>query len=356
MPMKKNPFLILVGLALLAESVLSAELYVARSGSHAYPFKTLETAATNLQSAVDAAAAGDLIRVAPGVYNQGAYVARLQGVSNRVVFDRNVVMRSLEGPEVTVIDGAGAMRCVYLSQGAELCGFTIRNGLTGEGESGAGVLAMDASRVVDCVITNCISGEEGGAVYGGIVERCRLIDNRAYAGGGAADSQLEGCLLWKNMAASVGGGASASSLNFCTVVENSAERSGGGVYHGRVSNSIVYYNICPGPGRNYFFGSMLKSCTRPLPAWSAGQGNIEAEPRFLDRANGQFMLTLMSPCIDAAEAGVSTHDLLGRPRALDGDNDGTDLADMGAFEYVHPSADSDGDGVTDFMQFQLGKD
>ncbi len=352
--MKKRPFINLISTFLLAGAVRAAEFYVAPSGSHVPPFRSQETAATNLQAAVERADSGDLILVAPGVYGQDPRVIRIGGALNRLVLDKELTVKSLAGPDATVIDAGGNGRCVYVSRGAELAGFTLRNGRTGAGECGAGVLAEPDGRVTDCVITNCVSGEEGGGIYGGTATRCRLVDNLAYAGGAAADSQLDSCLLWKNRAKSVGGGAAASALNFCTVVENTALRSGGGTYHCRVSNSIIRYNVCSGPGRNYFFGTMQKSCTRPRPTWALHNGNIEDDPRFLDRASGNFRLTLLSPCIDQAERGMVASDLAGRPRSLDGDNSGTCQADMGAYEYLHPSADSDGDGTSDYAQFQTG--
>jgi len=72
--MKKISFLNLVNTFLLAGVAQATELYVAQDGSHLPPFETIETAATNLQVAVDAADSGDVIRVAPGIYNQGSLV------------------------------------------------------------------------------------------------------------------------------------------------------------------------------------------------------------------------------------------------------------------------------------------
>lgn len=351
MPMKKISFLNLVGFFFLAESLLAAEVFVAPDGAHVPPFRSFETAATNLQASVDAARPGDLIRVAPGVYKQGAQAVHPGAVPNRLVLDRAVTMRSESGPAVTVIDGSEQMRCACMSGESRLVGFTLRNGKTGHGEPGAGVWAMDDAQLENCIISNCVSGAAGGALYGGIAARCQLMENQAQEGGAAAESQLQSCLLVNNFAVSVGGAASGCSLDFCTVVDNHALRSGGGAYHCHISNSIVYYNRCSGPGRNYFFGTMAMSCTRPCPAWADGKGIITKRPRFLDRPNGVFDLTLMSPCIDQAGPANGMLDLTGKPRALDGDHDGVSRADIGALEYVHPSADSDGNGVTDYTQF-----
>jgi hypothetical protein len=61
-----------------------------------------------------------------------------------------------------------------------------------------------------------------------------------------------------------------------------------------------------------------------------------------------FRLLPGSPVIDAGtNDGVSTLDLAGQPRVLDGNPDGTATADMGAYEFVPP--DADGDGVQDAL-------
>ena len=64
-----------------------------------------------------------------------------------------------------------------------------------------------------------------------------------------------------------------------------------------------------------------------------------------------------SPAIDAGMnlPGVG-RDLAGRARPLDGDNDGTNRWDIGAVEYVHPLADSDGDSMRDADEIAAGTD
>jgi len=77
-----------------------------------------------------------------------------------------------------------------------------------------------------------------------------------------------------------------------------------------------------------------------------GEGNIDAEPRFVDPESGDFRLAEGSPCIDAADntavpEGIET-DLDGNPRFVD-DLDTVDtgkpgrghdqIVDMGSYEF-----------------------
>ncbi len=51
--------------------------------------------------------------------------------------------------------------------------------------------------------------------------------------------------------------------------------------------------------------------------------------------------------IDQGTHTFLTADFIGHQRVLDGNNNGRIRADIGAFEFVHPKADSDGNGALD---------
>jgi hypothetical protein len=232
---------IFVAFALLSFNVSATVLYVdLNSTNPVSPYADWSTAATNIQDAVDAATNGDSILVTNGVYQTGgAAVTNAFGStmeSNRVMVTKPLTIQSVNGSGVTTIEayqvpgitnsGRSGLRCVWLTNGASLSGFTLMNGHTTP--SGGGVYCLSNATVSDCIISNN-SAISGGGVYGGTLSNCVIVKNFANSGGGAASSRLINCLVSQNSADQNGGGADASFLNNCTITYNSAE-TGGGAY------------------------------------------------------------------------------------------------------------------------------
>lgn len=127
-----------------------------------------------------------------------------------------------------------------------------------------------------------------------------------------------------------------------------------------IRNSIFVDN----PGGGVPAGYFRRFSTRPSTAmntvtWNngprdgvpSGVGNFSADPRF--RGPNDYRLRADSPCIDAAASDLS-NDANGAPRPIDGDEDGTALPDIGAFEYVPPVC---GDGIAEAPEFcDLGEE
>lgn len=342
------------------------------------PYTNWATAASMIQDAVDAAAPGDEVVVTNGIYATGGRTVGTNLLVNRVAVDKPLTLRSVNGPQFTVIQGRqvpgningdGAIRCVYLADGASLFGFTLTNGATRmiadelHDQIGGGVRCESLGSVVsNCAILGNSAHQIGGGVCGGTLYSCTLASNWAAqqfgSGGGAAYCDLNDCVVTSNSVAWVGGGvffatlknclltgnsarngrgggADLSTLENCTVIGNSA-RKGGGVARSTLNNCIVYFNNAP-TGANFDQGSEgfvpNYSCTTPMP--TNGFGNITNTPLFVDYAGGNLRLQTNSPCINA---GHNSHvpgatDLDGHLRVVGG------TVDIGAYEFQSPSSE-----------------
>jgi hypothetical protein len=147
------------------------------SSSPASPYTDWSSAATNIQDAIDVADPGDQILVTNGVYATGGRLVSGLTTTNRVAVTKVLTLQSVNGPEVTVIqgyrvpgttNGATAVRCVYLANGAVLIGFMLTNGATGTiSDNGGGVWIQtdihgSTSVISNCVLTGNSAGNGGG--------------------------------------------------------------------------------------------------------------------------------------------------------------------------------------------------
>ena len=259
------------------------------------PYAGWNTAATNIQDAIDASSDGDLILVTNGVYQTRGRVAE-GSLTNRVAITKPITVQSVNGPAVTVIGGytipgtlygTNAVRCVYLTDGATLAGFTLTNGATqnylvtlSSIDSVGGGIYCDSTNalIINCVIesnspyasaansgilSNCLVANNtgGSAVYGALLIDCTVTNNSGYGGvntctvnncliannsgqngGGALYSVLNNCFLSGNKASAYGGGAYDSTLNNCILTNNQAGWGGGAIIS-TLNNCLVVNNV-----------------------------------------------------------------------------------------------------------------
>lgn len=245
------------------------------------PYASWATAATNIQDAVDVVQTpGALILVTNGTYATGQRV--LSGsVTNRLVVDKPLTVQSVNGPAVTVLNGGGAMRCVYLTNNAVLAGFTLSGGVAPD--SGGGIwFGGPRGMAFNCVISANSATNSGGGAFGGHLSACQLTANSSPGAGGGAEActmdncviaanwaggmgggadycTLNSCVLSNNTGVSWGGGAARSTLNSCALNGNLSLTSGGGVYSSEVNNSTLTGNSSTGTAGGASF-STLDNC------------------------------------------------------------------------------------------------
>jgi len=353
--------------------------YVATNGSDSASGESWAEAKATIQAAVDICPTGGVVLVGEGTYSSPARY--YGGTSNRVVVLKPIEVRSHRGASSTAIVGSGpigdaAVRCLYISTNASIIGFTLRNGYTrDEGywdpESIGGGVWCDRALVQDCIVVSNTSASVGGgvAVYnGGVVrgsailgndagsmhgggaylvdstlDRCFVIGNRAYSGGGveAQDASLvRNCLVVSNTATGYRGGGlmldDTSLAQNCTVVSNSAKRAGGGVYcvdGGTVENCIVYHNTAESSPNWFNYDATgiayVHCCTIPLEGIPDGTGCLSNAPALFAATDGAFRLTANSPCLDAGTNRawmLTATDYDGQPRLFNA------VVDVGADE------------------------
>ena len=277
--------------------------YVALNGQTSYsPYSTWETAATNFNDVLVIADGGDLIIVSNGTYY----------LSSQLDIETNLTIKSLNGAEVTIIDGKNSFRCFNLyNYYTKIEGLKIQNGYSENGDGGAVLCDGNNPEILNCIII-------GNAILNGY-------------GGGIARGTVNNCLVYSN-AAKNAGGIFNSVINNCTVVDNSSEY-GGGTYSCSIYNSIIWNNSASIASNNSYNCEIIYSCSLPLPT---GEGNISNNPEFAEHLspdNGGFMLQLNSPCINSASNAFAPMpvDLAGNPRIING------TVDMGCYEFfVHP--------------------
>ncbi|MBN1670194.1 MAG: hypothetical protein JXR37_04135 [Kiritimatiellae bacterium] len=218
------------------------------------------------------------------------------------------------------------------------------------------------------VVTNCIIScnsangwlSDGGGICcsdGTLVSHCIVNENEVLVGWGSgvscSESLVRDCVICWNKNSSTGLTNAAlqvcrdSRIEHCTIAQN--ERAGLVREDGwcAVRNTIIWNNCM---GGSQWAGlldarSLVTHCCT-LPA--VGEGCMSNSPSFVDAAAHDFRLQADSPCVDAGvlASGVSL-DLNGTARPLDGNDDGTALPDIGAYEFPDATTDTDGDAMPD---------
>ncbi|MBN1127300.1 MAG: right-handed parallel beta-helix repeat-containing protein, partial [Sedimentisphaerales bacterium] len=270
-------------------------------GAYEYGHDTwvVPTQIVTLQEAIDRACYEDTIQVEPGTYPGGL---DFKG--------KAVTVRAHAGAGECVIDCADEDFGVIFQRGERvnsvLEGFTITGA---NGEDGGAVICLSSSpTIVNCLLRNNLA-QKGAGIFSfkasPVVTNCTIIFNTTSVVGGGLYSSgspapiLTNCILWENVPEQV-------------AVDGDAP-------------VITYSDIQDG---------------------YAGQGNINADPQFVDAADGNYTLMInatyfrspsdyqwyvkpISPCVDSGSndaSGLPITDMPGNERIR------RTRVDMGAYE------------------------
>ncbi|RKY10906.1 MAG: hypothetical protein DRP82_08065, partial [Planctomycetota bacterium] len=274
-----------------------------------------------------------------------------------------------------VIDCQQAGRAFYFGSGetkdSVVDNFIIQNGRARDSYGGAVVCKSSSPTIRNCVFENNravdtgggILQEDGGAIYcdscSPSISNCVFIGNSAVRHGGAircfvSSPSITNCIFSGNTTTYNGGAIDCEYSNprvvNCTFSRNSAGDHGGAIacYYSNptLNNSILWFNTA-GTGNEVYVSTSsscaLNYCCVDGTGYGGQTGNItennciHSDPQFVLAANDDYHLKPTSPCIDAGDnslvpSGVN-NDLEGNQRIVDGDNDGTPVVDIGAYEY-----------------------
>lgn len=329
----------------------------------------LRTVATAL--ALSSGAAGDEVWVARGTYAEILSLPASLPVFGGFAGTETVRSQHDWKANVTVLDGGGSNAVVTsTAAGAVLDGFTVRNGTSGIWATGLGTI-----KVTNCNLTangfgvnasdggvtlanSTVSGNGTGVrvVLGtATIADCVISGNSGAGVSANGFATLADCVIsGNNDGVSIPGGT--TTINNCTIAGNTSV----GVFVDgtpRISNCIIAFNnygfswestgLPQTMSHNDVYGNTTANYLHAMDATGAN-GNISADPVFVNRAGVDFRLLAASPCVNAGADGVVTvgeTDLDGKPRILGAH------VDIGAFEYgsaryVSPSGNDANDGTS----------
>jgi len=275
-------------------SIEESTIYVSASdGNDADDGSAWTNAKETIQGGVDAQSVlGALVLVSNGTYNSGGTVTPGHLLSNRVVITRQIKVESVNGPDLSIIqgkeaggggNGTDAMRCAYLADGAVLAGFTLAGGYTatsgdlGRDRSGGAVYGAGGT-VSNCTILGCSAAVDAGGAYGVALEACTVSSNTAGSLGGGTYGATANNTLITNNTANHGGGTAYGTANNCALAGNSAVRGGGG-YYGAINTGMIVGNTASDHGGGTYYtdvnGSVVDGNSATNNAGGSWYGTID---------------------------------------------------------------------------------
>jgi uncharacterized repeat protein (TIGR01451 family) len=309
-----------------------------------------------VQAAIDAAAPGDLIRVAHGTYTETITVSKAVtlegGYSGPPDWRRSI------SAYPTVLDGHGVNSVIRITSGASptIDGFIVTGG---NASLGGGISVSSGSpKLSHNIIKNNYATTYGGGIYmigrgtSPVFDGNQIISNTTYNNGGGifvdddASPVLINNVIARNRASSNGGGIYLDYYSKPTIVNNTivANNLGPswaneGIYMCNSPSPVIVNNIIYGQNCG-IYGIPLTITLDYNDFWSnssnycgvsPGLHDISENPRFVAPGSNNYHLRWDSPMIDAGtDVGAPSSDFDDDPRPL------WDGIDIGADEYAGP--------------------
>lgn len=323
---------------------------------------------SSIRKAVSAAKDGDTVLVAPGMYTENSID----------LGHKSIVIKSLKGPAVTVVQSDEADRHIFVVDGNQgprtrIQGLTIKNG---HARDGGGIYIDGSSPTIigNFFDANRLGGGGSGAAIvvmgnSGGVTAAPLIANNTFrnnqcdgqftsgvvTGWNNASPRIYNNLFENNPCAAVT--MALSIFADADIANNTMVHNYAGVqvfavadtYRQVYRNNIITGNNIgtlvidsggfhdPTWRNNLVYGNDTNY--EGIPNQATLNGNLSAPVSFVNPGLGDFRLNADSPAIDAGTDSPSDFpvtDMDGRTRVLDGDMDGSAIIDMGAFEFRAP--------------------
>lgn len=218
--------------------------YVSTEGKGIAPYMTWEDAATNIADAVELNP--KTVFVSNGLYK----------IETDINIHSDLELRSVNGPEVTIIDAQGKCRNLWMTdqaEGAVVDGFTFRRGI-GDWGTKSSYARVEAGVLSHCIMSNAVSSYRDSAVM--VKGKGRMTDCvvDTFGMGGNADSEH----YWGTVVQS--GGV----IERCTIQRyNYTNQGGAGNTHGAVHVE----------GTGIFRNCLVKDC---VTTQSANAGTYRA--------------------------------------------------------------------------------
>jgi len=179
---------------------------------------------STIQAAVDAAVDDDTVVISDGTYTGDGNI--------NILAEKKITIRSVNGPEKTIIDCQGNGIGIMVDDGVTISGLTVTNGSRG------GIRGSGTSTIVNCIIKNNYAEYYGGGLafeYGSPrIENCRIEENSSSFNGGGitftyGSPEIINCTIINNTPGGISASHSDVKISGGEIRLNRTGSSGGGV-------------------------------------------------------------------------------------------------------------------------------